>query len=211
MPLVLSGVTHRYGAAPAVLAGVDLEVASGTAVAIVGPSGSGKTTLLSIIGGLLTPTEGRVSIDGQSVTHLLPGTIAWVFQGINLLGHRTVTDNVGVGLGAVSADREAAAKSISDALDAVGLRPFAAVRALHLSGGQAQRVGIARAIVGQPRYLIADEPTGQLDHATSAAIGEILLRKRSPGTVLIVATHDPDLAQFCDRRLLLADGKLRST
>lgn len=209
MPLVVAGAGHRYGDGPPVLSGVDMEIADGSSVAIVGPSGSGKTTLLSIIGGLLTPTYGSVTIDGEPVAHVAPGTISWVFQGINLIGYRTAAANVAVGLGAVTSDWRAASQLISRALTSVGLEDFADVPAMRLSGGQAQRVGIARGLVGRPRYVIADEPTGQLDHATSDAVGELLIAARSPATSVIVATHDLDLARYCDSRLLLADGGLR--
>lgn len=210
MSLVLNGITHRYGDGRPVLDNVDLEVATGETIAIIGPSGSGKTTLLSIMGGLLPPTNGMVEFDGRAHSARAPGRITWVFQGINLLGHRTVADNVALGLWAVEPDLGNARDAVRVALESVGLADVAKMRAMRLSGGQAQRVGIARAMVGRPGYVIADEPTGQLDHATSGAIATLLVSERPAGTSVVVATHDLDLAARCSRRLSLTDGRLHA-
>jgi len=191
-----------------VLRGITLDVEPGDSVAIFGPSGSGKTTLLSIIGGLLRPSSGEVWVDGVELHGEPNRSASWVFQGINLLPHRTALDNVRLGLlaqGHYGGDLDDRAVAM---LNRVGLSQMAHERAMRLSGGEAQRVGIARALVGQPRLVIADEPTGQLDQATSAAIDSLLITERDAGTMLIVATHDTALATLCKRRYRLVDGRL---
>lgn len=212
MSLRVSGVTHRYGQAPPVLAGVDLEVGAGETVAILGPSGSGKTTLLSILGGLLRPAEGSVTLDGAPVggRPFPPGAVSWVFQTINLLGRRTAADNVALGLLAVGGRPRDAGPAVAGMLRAVGLEGFEDRLAMRLSGGQAQRVGVARAMVGAPRYVLADEPTGQLDHRTSSMVTEVLFEVRPPTTSLVAATHDEVIAARCQRVLTLVDGALQA-
>lgn len=209
MSLVLTGVSHRYRDGPCVLDDVNLTIERGGSVAIIGPSGSGKTTLLSIMGGLLSPSAGTIEFDGRPLVDRDPGLITWVFQGINLLSHRSVADNVGLGLGAVGSSTVSNRdQAVERALKAVGLAELSPVRAMRLSGGQAQRIGIARAMVGRPGYVIADEPTGQLDHATSQVIADLLVTSRPTGTSVVVATHDLNLAERCARRLALTDGRV---
>lgn len=211
MSLVLSGVGHRYGDRPAVLTDVSLEVEPDETVAIVGPSGSGKTTLLSIIGGLLRPTAGEVTLDGVRVDRepLPPGSFGWVFQTINLFPRRTALDNVAIGLYAVGHLPATTLAPSQEMLKAVGLAELADPPAMKLSGGEAQRVGVARALVGRPRYVLADEPTGQLDRSTSDVVADALLRARPAGTTVITATHDLQVAERCQRRFVLVDGRLR--
>ena len=211
MSLQLSSVSHRYGDRPPVLNGIDLEVGDDETVAIMGPSGSGKTTLLSIMGGLLAPTGGEVALDGARVgrgTPVSPGSFSWVFQTINLLGRRTALENVAIGLHAVGYLRAAATGGAKAALEAVGLSGMDPQLAMRLSGGEAQRVGIARALVGHPRYVLADEPTGQLDSASSEIVVEALFSGRPEGTSVVVATHDHAIAARCRRRFRLVDGRL---
>jgi ABC-type lipoprotein export system ATPase subunit len=210
MPLRLSGVTHRYGDQPPVLRDVELEIATDETVAIVGPSGSGKTTLLSIMGGLLRPTSGRVTLDGVSVGRegLPADAVSWVFQTINLLGHRTAFENVVIGLYAVGLSRHEVDAPAAAILAAVGLAGMESQTAKTLSGGQAQRVGIARALVARPRYLLADEPTGQLDRATSQVVADVLFSARPAGTSIVAASHDPLIAEQCRRRLSIIDGRV---
>jgi len=209
--LAMTGVGHHYGDGPAVLSGIDLEVGAGETVAIVGPSGSGKTTLLSILGGLLRPSEGSVSLDGEPVgtRPLPPGAVSWIFQTINLLGKRSALANVVVGQLAIGKPHPEAISAAIPMLRAVGLDGMENQLAMQLSGGQAQRAGIARALVGNPRYVLADEPTGQLDRTTSAMTAEILFGARPPATSIITATHDPIIFERCQRRLALVDGRLQ--
>lgn len=211
MSLQLSLVSHRYDDQPEVLSEIDLEVGNDDTVAIIGPSGSGKTTLLSIMGGLLAPTQGVVTLDGVRVGPGAPtgaGSFSWVFQTINLLGRRTALENVAIGLQAVGYMDRAATRGAEAALEAVGLGGLDQELAMRLSGGQAQRVGIARAVVGQPRYLLADEPTGQLDESSSELVGDVLFAARPESTSVVVATHDPVIAARCRRRFHLVDGRL---
>lgn len=198
----VDAVTFAYPGQPApVVNDVSFRVASGESAAIVGPSGSGKTTLLSIVGGLVAPTAGSVRRDGPAV--------AWVTQTTNVLGRRTVRDNAALGafLGDVGWAQSCA--RADDALASVGLAPHAHQQARQLSGGELQRLCIARSIAMRARLVLADEPTGQLDGATSRAVTDVLLAIRDRGAGLLVATHDLTLAHRCDHVLVLADGRLR--
>jgi ABC-type lipoprotein export system ATPase subunit len=212
MSLTLTRVGHRYGSQPPVLVDVELDVDDDETVAIVGPSGSGKTTLLSIVGGLLKPTSGEVNLDGWRIgrDELPPGSLSWVFQTINLFGRRTALENVAVGIHAVGARRVEVRVRAAEMLARVGLEGREDEPVNRLSGGQAQRVGIARALVGRPRYVLVDEPTGQLDRSTSEMIAEILFAARPVGTSVIAATHDPLIASQCRRRYAVIDGRLRA-
>jgi ABC-type lipoprotein export system ATPase subunit len=214
MSLTLAGVSHRYpGAAYPVLREVDLGLPGGCSAAVVGPSGSGKTTLLAVAGALLGPSAGVVRLDGAL---LRPGpgvlrlAVAWVFQGSNALPHRSVLDNVALravlaGRRRVDAEAEARYR-----LDEVGLGWATGRVAGSLSGGELQRVCVARALVGAPALVCADEPTGHLDAASTATVVHALLGRRQAGAVL-VATHDPDVARACDRTYRLVDGHLERT
>ena len=207
MSLRLSEVTHRYGDQPAVLRGLNLDVGSGEAVAIVGPSGSGKTTLLSILGGLMRPSAGEVLVDGAALDASTE-PFGWVFQGINLLGSRSALDNVALGLYGCGYERPSGQRQAAAWLARVGLTGNEYITATHLSGGEAQRVGVARALAAAPRYVIADEPTGQLDEKNSELVAALLLGERPTETSIVIATHDLRLADMCDRRLVLHDGML---
>lgn len=211
MSLVLSAVGHRYRDRPPVLTDVNLVVGPEETLAITGPSGSGKTTLLSIIGGLLHPTSGHVTLDGTRIDRrqAAAGVFGWVFQSINLFPRRTAGENVAVGLFSTAYTPGAAKEPSRRMLEAVGLADLVDEPAIKLSGGEAQRVGVARALVGRPRYVLADEPTGQLDRSTSDLVAEALMSALPPGTTLITATHDMRLAERCHRRLELLNGRLR--
>ncbi len=213
--VALEGVWHRYGSGPWVLEGLDLEVGAGEAVAVMGPSGSGKTTLLSIAGLLTEPTRGRVRLGGVPVPRsqrrrdrLRAEWFAWVFQTVNVLGHRTAEDNTALSLLARGVPRGEATRQARAALGAVGLADRAGSPVVDLSGGELQRVCIARAVAAAPKVVLADEPTGQLDHATSLRVLDALWAARRPDTALLVATHDPQVAERCDRILRLVDGRL---
>lgn len=183
--------------------------------AVVGPSGSGKTTLLAIAGLLTRPTEGAVVIDGQEVAagsrraaQVRPRLFAWVFQTVNVLNGRSVEDNTMLGLLARGEPEHDARQAACEALAVVGLVGFEHRTAASLSGGELQRVCIARAIASRPRILLADEPTGQLDRATTQQVTQALITGRPAGTTLIVVTHDPNVARQCDLVVALQDGQL---
>jgi ABC-type lipoprotein export system ATPase subunit len=200
MSLELRQVTHRYpgGNAP-VLRDVSYTFPPNGSIAIVGP--------------LTRPAEGAVLIDGQPVTQrdaaeLRTRLFAWVFQTVNVLNARTVTENAMLGLLARGVRRRNARALATEALATVGLGDFGDRTAHSLSGGELQRLCIARAIAAQPRFLLADEPTGQLDRATTDRVTRALIDGRPAGTTLIVVTHDHHVAQQCDRTLTIRDGVL---
>jgi putative ABC transport system ATP-binding protein len=202
-----------------VLRGIQLRVAAGCSVAILGRSGSGKSTLLSIIGLLETPDEGRYELDGQAMAHLSDGgaarirgeSIGFVFQRSLLLSHLTAAENVEVPL--LHASRVPLGKMrrrmVADALARVGIGERAKHRPAQLSGGEQQLVALARALVRNPRLILADEPTGNLDPATGERIVRALRAIGEDGNrVVVMVTHDHELASLMDRRYLLRDGVL---
>lgn len=215
MPLTLEGISKRYTDERLVLDGVDLDVRNGETVAIMGPSGSGKTTLLSIIGLLLDPSSGRVLVDGDPAPkrerqrHLIrTQTFGWILQTVNVIGRRTAADNVAIPLLSAGAGRRLGMETAMFALAKVGLADQADTPVRLLSGGEVQRVCIARALAHRPSYLLCDEPTGQLDHHTSLEVLDALWELLSAtGSTLVVATHDPTVANSCGRVVDLVDGK----
>ena len=193
----------------------DLHIAPGERCAIVGPSGSGKTTLLALLAGLDLPSAGRLWLADQELTALDEDAraalrrerVGFVFQNFQLLGNLSALDNVALPL-ELRGDADARARA-QDMLARVGL----AERARHypptLSGGEQQCVALARAFVGRPQVLFADEPTGSLDRASAEAVLELMFElNRAAGTTLVVVTHDDALAARVDRRLLLRAGRL---
>jgi len=222
--LKLVNVTKRYDSpanagALTVLNEVSLEVARGESLAIVGPSGSGKSTLLHIIGTLDRPTSGSVSLDGQDLNALYDLQIAavrnrqigFVFQAHYLLPQCTVWENVLVPTLACSDAglRDGAGDRAKRLLKRVGLGERESHRPSELSGGERQRVAVVRALINQPQLLLADEPTGSLDHASAQELGQLLLElNREEGVTLIVVTHARDLARRMGRVLELTDGRL---
>ncbi|MEX2323522.1 MAG: ATP-binding cassette domain-containing protein [Acidimicrobiia bacterium] len=213
MSLIAEEVSHAYRPGEWVLSGVSLKVGAGESVALLGPSGSGKTTLLSILGLLQTPTHGRLVIDGEARSPRRAGRLrsemfAWVFQTVNTLRRRTALDNAAVGLLARGVGRGESSRLAAEALAAVGLGEMGAVPVERLSGGELQRVCIARAVAARPRFLLADEPTGQLDRSTSDRVLDALWAARLPETALVIATHDLDAASRCDRVIRLVDGRV---
>lgn len=212
MSITATGISHRYRRdLPPVLRDVNLVIEQGDTVAITGPSGSGKTTLLAILGGLLEPGEGSVAIDGVSVSAGTPSTskIGWVFQTTNALGRRAVLDNVALPLVVSHVPRREAERAATLVLDRVGLGHRLLDKAAILSGGELQRLCIARALVTKPQVLLADEPTGQLDEETSNHVLDMLWSAIGQGLTLIVATHDPLVATRCSRVLRLSNGRLQ--
>lgn len=215
MPLTLNEVSHRYGPGlPWVARRVSLEIADGETVALMGPSGSGKTTLLSILGLLTRPTEGHVLVDGRptvgdrAAVALRASLFSWVFQTANALPRRSALDNAALPLLVRGVDRPTASRIAAAELRRLGVSHLAARPARLLSGGELQRVCIGRALAAAPRWILADEPTGQLDHRSTAAAADALFLGRPIGTGVIVATHDPDLAARCERVFRLSDGCL---
>ena len=200
----------------AALTGVDLTVASGEYVSIVGPSGSGKSTLLNIVGLLDRPTSGSylfegtevASLDESSRTALRGRRIGFVFQSFHLLSHRSVVENVAMAMlytGVAARERGDRARA---ALASVGLDHRADFTPTRLSGGERQRVAIARALVSEPAILLADEPTGNLDSKTSAAILELFDSLRAAGLTIVMITHDSSVAARADRSVSIRDGRL---
>jgi ABC-type lipoprotein export system ATPase subunit len=216
-PLVVAqGVARTYGSgASAVVALHDVScvVHSGEHIAIVGPSGSGKSTLLHLLAGLDQPTVGTVAWPalGGPPRSLRPGTVGVVFQGMSLLPALDALENVALPLLlADMADEQAAAIAMA-ALDALGLASSAHHLPEELSGGQAQRVAVARALVGSPAMIVADEPTGQLDRASGATVVAALEHAAaSTGAALIVSTHDPVIADRFAERWDLTNGRIRT-
>ena len=207
--------THR--AAMPVLRHVSLEVQRGEALAIMGKSGEGKTTLLHILGTLESPSQGEVWFDEQPLSDchlptLRKQHIGFIFQSFHLIEDESVLDNLL--LPARIARKRTHKGSAShlralQLLESVSLASKAPLLAKHLSGGEKQRLGIARALCNDPDLLLADEPTGNLDYSHSQEIHRLLLQcTKGQGKTLVVATHDPALANLCDRVLILKDGHL---
>ncbi|MBI3273496.1 MAG: ABC transporter ATP-binding protein [Planctomycetes bacterium] len=218
--LAAEEVTKRFreGCDPVdVLRGVSLSLERGEVVALEGPSGSGKTTLLSILGCILTPTSGRVVVDGEAVdparTERLPAirrrAIGFVFQQYNLFPALTAAENVEFALNIRGVRGPGARTEATRAPDAVGMTDRAGFLPRDLSGGQKQRVAIARALAGRPAVLLADEPTANLDSRTGSRVLELFreLAKRE-GSGLLLVTHDPSVRTIADRVLAIRDGRL---
>jgi putative ABC transport system ATP-binding protein len=201
-----------------VLAGIDLSIKSGEFLSIMGPSGSGKSTLMNILGFLDAPSSGKYCFGGQDVSHLTINQqaslrnlkIGFVFQRFNLLSQLSALENVELPLIYRNGKSERHQASL-DALNTVGLSNRALHRPTELSGGEQQRVAVARAIVNRPDIILADEPTGNLDSRTSREIMAVFgeLNKKQGITVALV-THDAEIANFTDRRILLRDGLIQS-
>lgn len=204
-------ISHAFGETRA-LQEIDLEVPGGSFLVLLGPSGSGKTTLLNILGGFITPTQGRVTIDGKDVTHVPPAKrpTTTVFQDYALFPHMTVARNVGFGLDMRRVPRREQGDRIERALSIVGLAGMGPRRIHQLSGGQRQRVALARSLVVEPSVLLLDEPLGALDlnlrRQMQAELKEI---QRSVGTTFVHVTHDQDEAMgIADRIVVMNEGAI---
>ncbi|WP_196140621.1 ABC transporter ATP-binding protein [Aliikangiella sp. G2MR2-5] len=193
-----------------------LQVNEGEFVAVTGPSGSGKTTFLNIAGLLETITAGEYFLDGVDVKDLNDNQrsklrnekIGFIFQSFNLIPDLNLFDNVDVPLRYRSMNAKERKERIENALDIVGLANRMKHIPAQLSGGQQQRVAIARALAGSPRFLLADEPTGNLDSAMAESVMELLEDINSKGTTIIMVTHDPKLALRAPRSIAVKDGKV---
>jgi putative ABC transport system ATP-binding protein/lipoprotein-releasing system ATP-binding protein len=216
-PLVrCDGAARTYGSgqtATVALQPAGCAVWPGARIALVGPSGSGKSTLLHLMAGLDDPTVGAVSWPGIGTRAALrPGPIAVIFQGPSLLPPLTVEENVALPLVLDGTPDAAAHHRARAALDRLGLRDLADKLPEEISGGQAQRVAVARALAGAPVLILADEPTGQLDRASGAAVVDVLLAAAEhSGAALVIATHDPTVAERLPERWEMHSGRLAPT
>ena len=200
------------------VADVTLRIAPGDHLAIRGPSGCGKSTLLHMLGCVETPTAGTLLFQGDDVTKLSDRQrsllrlrqIGFVFQRFFLLPMLTAAENIELPQSEADVPKAERRKRTRELLDYVGLAARADHRPSELSGGEMQRVAIARALANRPGLLLADEPTGELDHATGEQIAALLDRVNADGTALVIVTHDPALAERCTRVLTMRDGRMES-
>jgi len=200
------------------LDGVDLDIDAHTFTVVMGPSGSGKSTLLYLLGGLDRVTSGEIAVDGQRLDEMDENTLAlfrrrtmgFVFQSFNLIPSMSALENVSFPMqfaGATTKRRNEQARSL---LDQVGLGNRADHRPPELSGGQQQRVAIARALVNNPSLILADEPTGNLDTSSGAAVMQLLSDLHNSGRTVLVVTHDPRMTRFATHKIFLLDGRIVS-
>ena len=211
--------TYRMGRQSlAVLKGIDIEIRAGELVAIVGPSGAGKSTLLHLLGGLDPPTEGRVRFDGKELYRLSDREISsirnrsfgFVFQFYHLIPELTAVENVMLPtwMGRRQPLREIRRQALN-LLEEVGLKERSGHLPSELSGGEQQRVAVARALMNRPQVVFCDEPTGNLDSKTGSAILELLLKQhRERGTTLVIVSHEPTITKMAKRVYSLKDGQL---
>ena len=215
----MEGVSRHYRTGDSVvkaLDGIDLRIQAGAYVAIMGPSGSGKSTLMNVLGCLDVPTSGRYLLEGEDVCRLDDDrlsafrgrTIGFVVQSFNLLPRLTSLENVALPLQYAGVGKEERLARAGEALRLVGLEERRTHRPDALSGGQRQRVAIARALVTHPSLILADEPTGNLDSATSDGIMQLFDDIHRQGNTVILVTHDPGIARHAERIVYLRDGKI---
>ncbi len=196
---------------------IDLEVKKGEFIAIMGPSGSGKTTLMNIIGLLDRPTSGIYKLNEKNVSRLRPNkqaksrrdNIGFIFQSYNLLPRLNIVDNVALPLAYKGVPLVTRLMRAQDMLENVGLQDRQYYMPYQLSGGQLQRVSVARALINKPSIILADEPTGNLDTDNSELIMELLRRVHNKGNTIIMVTHNPDLTRYADRVIYLRDGRIQ--
>jgi len=212
----LSQVTKRYPGGHEALKGVSLSIEKGEMVVLTGHSGAGKSTLLKLMAVIERPTSGSVIVNGQNAGALRPRAVPFlrrhlglIFQDQKLLFDRTAFDNVMLPLSIVGFDRREAMRRVRAALDKVGLLAREKANPVMLSGGEQQRLAIARAIVHRPSILVADEPTGNLDVALAAEIGELFRSFNQVGVTVVIATHDEAFAARLKPRLIaLKEGRM---
>jgi putative ABC transport system ATP-binding protein len=219
--VVAEGLTKTFGAGPTAVTAVEsasLTVGAGEVVLLLGPSGSGKTTLLSMIGGLLRPTRGSVSLRGEplvgsprELARVRLRTVGFVFQTFNLLTGFSAIENVALPLRLLGVPRRDATKRAVGLLQSLGLGERLSASPKTLSGGEKQRVSLARALAAEPAVLLADEPTASLDTRTGHGAMEVLRSSaHNGGQACLVVTHDTRLVEFADRVLRIEDGRIRS-
>jgi putative ABC transport system ATP-binding protein len=201
--VVLSGTDLRYGVGDqTILDGISVQASSGRLLAVRGPSGSGKSSLLTLLGGLIAPSGGTVTLDGAPVTPssdlALRRRFGFVLQGYGLVAALTARENVAVVLQAARVPRAEVRSRVQAVLDRVGLAPVADHLVEDLSGGQQQRVAVARALVTAADVFLADEPTAELDADNRRLIVSLLIERAHTGAVVVIASHDPDVVDACD-------------
>jgi putative ABC transport system ATP-binding protein len=209
-------LAKTYGPRATALRGVDLDVGPGEFVAIMGPSGSGKSTLLHVLGGLEPATSGQLWLRGQRVDGLSVARwailrrkhVGFVFQFFNLLSGMTVADNVELPALLAGASGRQAHERREELLDELGLADKAGAAAAQLSGGEQQRIALARALANSPCLLLADEPTGSLDSASTRDVLRLLRREHAKGQAIVLVTHDARVASQADRVINLFDGMI---
>lgn len=218
MPIILlEDVNKLYGFGDATTVALDevsLSVDRGEFVAVMGPSGSGKSTLMNMIGLLDRPTHGKYTLDGKHVSRLRPNQrakvrrdqVGFIFQSFNLLPRLTVLENVALPLAYKGMLQTKRLKHAAAMLERVGLADREYFMPHQLSGGQAQRVAIARALINEPQIIIADEPTGNLDSASSRLVMELLSDIHKAGNTVLMVTHNPELTRYANRVVFMHDG-----
>lgn len=200
----------------AALDGINIHIEKGQFAAIMGPSGSGKSTLMNILGCLDRPTSGSYMLDGEEVAQLSDDQLAvtrnkkigFVFQNFNLLSKLTTLENVALPLVYAGVEKKKRLERAAELLCAVGLDERLNHLPNEISGGQRQRVAIARALVNDPKIIMADEPTGNLDTKSSVEIMDLFTNLHKQGRTIILVTHEPDIAKYAQRQLMVRDGKL---
>ena len=216
--LAARGVELSFGETPA-LRGADLTVAAGEIVAVMGPSGSGKSTLLHCLAGILVPDAGEILVDGRRIdtldeakrSGLRRDQFGFVFQFGQLVPELTAEENVALPLLLSGVRREPALRQAGEWFDRLGLAGLQRRRSGELSGGQAQRVALARGLVARPRVLFADEPTGSLDSLTGEQVMDLLVASaREQGTTVVLVTHEARVAAYADREVMVRDGRVTS-
>ena len=221
MPLIeITNLSKSYTGADTVVAldGIDLEIHSGSFVGMMGPSGSGKSTFLSILGGLCHPGSGRVIVNNIDLYALGSEQLAdfrreylgFVFQAFNLIPYLTALENVMLPLAVMSLPAREKRRRAQEVLERVGLGARVSHLPNQLSGGEQKRVAIARALVNKPPLILADEPTGSLDSATSSEIMALLAELHQEGQTIVMVTHNPETCAHFDRTILLRDGRIAS-
>jgi len=198
------------------LKNINMSIEKGAHISLMGPSGSGKTTMLNLLGCLDTPTSGRYIMDGEEISSLEDDKlsdirsrkIGFIFQSYNLIAHLTVNENIGLPLFYQGINEKIIAEKAEVMAEIVGLKDRVRHKPAELSGGQQQRVAIARALINNPAFILADEPTGNLDTKTGKEIMELLNKLNEQGTTLFVITHDSRIAEYGNVVIRILDGEI---